>query len=102
MDTHPGLPVTPSRIIGNTSRTLHPIGHALTDAATILHDMRDQLPPRGPLTDLYLDLVQTLTHVEATYHDANDALLAAYHELEHAERAKREGWTPRPLNGASR
>lgn len=90
--------MTPARVIGTTSTTLHPIGAHLTDAATILSQIRDELPKRGRLVDLYLALVETLELIEHAYRTADETLTHAYVELEHAERAQREGWTPIPLH----
>lgn len=89
---------TPSHTIGTASATLHPIGSALADCATLLADIRDELPKRGRLVDLYLALVETLAMVEHSYRNADEALTQAYVTLEHAERCAREGWQPIPLH----
>lgn len=90
---------TPAAIIGTAVNRLQPIGTSLINTRTILSEIRDQLPRRGPLTDLYIELAEALAMIEYAYHQADEALLNAYQKLEHAERAQREGWTPQPLNG---
>jgi hypothetical protein len=91
----------PHQIVGKCCSQLHGVGSALSEAATLMAEIRDELPKRGTLVDLYIELGTTLEHLENAYHDADETLVDAYAELEHAERAAREGWTPHPLNGTA-
>jgi hypothetical protein len=94
--------VTPqpaSHTLRETIRDLAPIGTALINAAAHLAEMRDQLPPRGPLTEEFRELVACLAYIERTYRNADEALLVAYTQLEHQERVPRPLALARQLNG---
>lgn len=85
-------PVTVTREL---IRDLHPIGTALVDCASRLAAIKELLPARGELVDEFRELVTTLAWVEATYRNADEALLHAYTLLEHGNRVP----NPKPLNG---
>lgn len=89
---------TPSRIISQATHNLAPIGTALTNCAAHLAYMKELLPQRGELVEEHAALETAIAWIINTYHDADEALLAAYEELEQLERQTREGWTPIPLH----
>lgn len=51
------------------------VGTYLLEGAEIVAEMRDQLPRRGPLTELHAELTEVLRFVEAKWSYADDALL---------------------------
>jgi hypothetical protein len=86
---------TPTRTIQNAVLAMHPIGTALTDAASRLAYIRELLPARGELVEEFRELVTTLAWIERTYRDADEALAAAAYALQHAQDVP----NPQPLNG---
>lgn len=63
------------RTAAKASLAIHSIGTALGNSASILAEIRDQLPPRGPLTELYRELVDQLAWAENTWLNADAELM---------------------------
>lgn len=83
------------RTAAHVSLELHQVYDALSTSAALCRDIRDLMPKRGELVDMFVQLVSELASIEERFRNADDTLMTIAQQVDW----EALGIDPLPLTG---